>query len=163
MERTVAKPNRVFIHGLESSSQGTKGVFFKDKFPDMFVEDFFGTFEERMATMTNLLDGKNDLILVGSSLGGLMATLFASRAEKKIKKLILLAPALNFVPPKIRKLIKLSCPVIIYHGSQDTVVPPEPVYELAQSFFTNLTWHLVDDDHSLHKTFFSLDWEILLS
>ena len=28
---------RVFIHGLESSSRGTKGVFFRDRYPDMII------------------------------------------------------------------------------------------------------------------------------
>lgn len=162
MER-LAKPTRVFIHGLESSSQGTKSAFFKETYPDMIVEDFSGAFDERMAKLNTILAGKNDMILVGSSYGGLMASVFACRTEKKIRKLILLAPALNHMPPKTPRLIKLCFPVIIYHGSHDKVVPPGPVYELARTLFTNLTWYLVDDDHSLHKTFFSLDWENLLS
>ena len=161
--RELVKPSRIFIHGLESSSQGTKGAFFKKMYPDMIVEDFFGNFDERMAKLDIILAGKNDIILVGSSYGGLMASVFACRTKKKIKKLILLAPALNHMPPQKRRLIKLGSPVIIYHGSKDEVVPPGPVYELARALFTNLAWHLVDDDHFLHETFFHLDWKNLLS
>jgi predicted alpha/beta hydrolase family esterase len=162
MEKHV-KPTRIFIHGLESSGQGTKGAFFKGMYPDMIVEDFFGTFDERMAKLNTILAGKNDMIIVGSSYGGLMASVFACRTKKKIRKLILLAPALNHMSSKKCRLVKLCFPVIIYHGSQDKVVPPGPVYEFARTLFTNLTWHLVDDDHFLHKTFLGLDWENLLS
>jgi hypothetical protein len=62
------QPTRVFIHGLESSSQGTKGVFFRARYPDMIIEDFFGLFPQRMEKLEGLLAGKKDLILVGSRL-----------------------------------------------------------------------------------------------
>ena len=31
---------RVFIHGLESTSQGTKGVYFRERYPDMIINDY---------------------------------------------------------------------------------------------------------------------------
>lgn len=129
----------------------------------MIVEDFRGSFEERMAKLNALLKDRSDLILVGSSYGGLMAYAFACRTRKKIKKLILLAPALNHMPSEARGWIKLDFPVTIYHGSRDSVVPPGPVYEIARKTFTDLTYHLVDDDHSLHQTFFTIAWDELLS
>ena len=61
---------RVFIHGLESSSQGTKGSFFTRRYAGMIVEDFPGTLGERMAKLERLLENMSDLILVGSSYGG---------------------------------------------------------------------------------------------
>lgn len=129
----------------------------------MIVEDFTGNFEERMAKLNVLLKNKDDLILVGSSYGGLMASVFACRTRKKIKKLVLLAPALNHMPSEARGRIKLDFPVTIYHGDRDNVVPPGPVYEIAQKMFTDLTYHLVDDDHSLHQTFYTIAWDELLS
>lgn len=156
-------PTRVFIHGLDSSAQGTKGRFFQERYPDMIVEDFFGTFAERMAKLSDLLVGRDDLILVGSSYGGLMACVFSCREPERVRKLILLAPALNLMPPKIYLGVKLDFPVIIYHGNQDEVVPPGPVHDLARKIFTNLSYHLAPDDHSLHSTFARLNWEGLLS
>ena len=160
-------PSRVFIHGLESSGQGVKGTFFKEKYPDMIVRDFTGNFEERMDRLNILLKDKDDLILVGSSYGGLMASVFAcrtrNRTRKKIKRLVLLAPALNHMPSEAGGQIKLDFPVTIYHGDRDNVVPPGPVYEIARKMFTDLTYHLVDDDHSLHQTFFTIPWDELLS
>jgi pimeloyl-ACP methyl ester carboxylesterase len=154
---------RAFIHGLESSAQGTKGLFFKERFPDMIVEDFNGGFEERMNKLNNILAGKSNLILVGSSYGGMMACVFSRRMPEKIKRLILLAPALNYLPPEICRGKKIDFPVTIYHGNLDDVVPPRPVHKIARILFPNLTYHLVDDDHSLHSTFAELDWDHLLS
>jgi pimeloyl-ACP methyl ester carboxylesterase len=154
---------RVFIHGLESSSQGAKGAFFRSKYPDMIIDDFIGTFQERMEKLNKLLINKSDLIIVGSSYGGLMATVYAFNNHEKIKKLILLAPALNIEEFKISYgNKKLHVPVVIYHGRNDDVVPPLSVQEIAQTIFPQLHHYLVDDDHSLHRSFSLMDWDILL-
>lgn len=161
-EGTYMKSTRVFIHGLESSSMGTKGVFFRDKYPDMIIEDFVGTFKERMEKLNKLLSGKAPLILVGSSYGGLMATAYAFNNERSIKKLILLAPALDiyeFEPYLGRQLL---VPAVIYHGRDDDVVSPPSVRDIARKLFRNLDYHLVDDDHSLHTTFSLMNWDDLL-
>jgi pimeloyl-ACP methyl ester carboxylesterase len=158
-----AGPTLVFIHGLDSSSRGTKGAFFQARYPRMIVEDFEGPFEERMAKLEILLADKDGLTLIGSSLGGLMAVVFSFRHVEKIAKLILLAPALNHLPPEMCRDLKLDFPVVIYHGNHDEVVPPGPVHDIARQIFTNLTYHLVEDDHSLHEIFFSLAWDDLLS
>ena len=158
-----AKTTTVFIHGLDSSSMGTKGAFFQARYPRMIVEDFEGPFEERMAKLETLLTDKDGLTLIGSSLGGLMAAVFSFRHVEKIAKLILLAPALNHLPPEMCRNLKLNFPVVIYHGNRDETVPPGPVHDIARQIFTNLTYHLVEDDHSLHQIFFSLAWDDLLS
>ena len=85
----------VFIHGLESTAQGAKGQFFSQNFPQMIIEDYIGDFATRMRKLDSLLAGKNNLIIVGSSYGGLMAVQYAMENENRVKKLILLAPALN--------------------------------------------------------------------
>lgn len=156
-------PFRVFIHGLESSSQGTKGIYFREKFPDMLIQDFTGLLEERMAKLRVILTGKKDLLLVGSSFGGLMAAIYACENEGNVKRLILLAPALDL--PYFRPFTetKLVIPVWLYHGKKDDVVPPAPVERIARKVFANLSYHLVEDDHSLHETFPLMKWDELLS
>ena len=156
------KPMRVFIHGLESSSMGTKGVFFRDKYPDMIIADFVGTFKDRMEKLNNILSGKAPLILVGSSYGGLMTAVYAFNNEKRIKKLILLAPALDIYEFKPYLSRTLLLPVVIYHGRDDDVVSPSSVQDIARTAFANLEYHLVDDDHSLHRTFSLMNWDDLL-
>jgi pimeloyl-ACP methyl ester carboxylesterase len=157
------KPVRVFIHGLESSSRGTKGVYFREKFPDMLIEDYTGLLEKRMAKLRGLLAGRKDLILVGSSFGGLMAAIYACEHEQSVRRLILLAPALDLGYFKPCSEKRLEIPVWLYHGKEDDVVPPGPVEKIARKVFRNLSYHLVDDDHSLHRTFPDMEWDRLLS
>jgi alpha-beta hydrolase superfamily lysophospholipase len=153
----------VFIHGLESTAQGAKGQFFSQHFPQMIIEDYVGDFATRMNKLNRLLAGGNNLIIVGSSYGGLMAVQYAMGNESRMKKLILLAPALNL--PEFRndsnKILKI--PVIIYHGKNDDVVDSQIVKKIALKCFSNLEHHLVNDDHSLHKKFPALDWKNLLT
>jgi predicted esterase len=156
------RPTRVFIHGLESSSQGTKGVFFRARYPDMIMEDFSGLFHQRMEQLEKLLTGKNDLILVGSSYGGLMAAVYACLHEERVRKLVLLAPALHLDTYKPYRSIKLNLPIDIFHGLRDEVVPLAAVQIVAKQFFVNHTFTVLEDDHSLHNTFATLDWDSLL-
>jgi pimeloyl-ACP methyl ester carboxylesterase len=153
---------RVFIHGLESSGQGTKGAFFRQRYPDMIIEDFEGLFPQRMERLNGLLAGKDNLILVGSSYGGLMAAAYACIHEDSVKKLVLLAPALHLdsYAPYLQKALHM--PIVIYHGLHDDVVPLEAVRAIAGQLYTNHTFNVVEDDHSLHETFATYDWDALL-
>jgi pimeloyl-ACP methyl ester carboxylesterase len=153
---------RVFVHGLESSGRGTKGVFFRERYPDMIIEDFRGTLEQRMGKMIGLLSEAGDLIIVGSSFGGLMAAIFACKYPKVVNKLILLAPALSISEFAPFLQCRIGIPVFIYHGKRDDVVPLGPVREIAEKVFVNLTFMMVDDDHVLSKTFRDMDWDALL-
>jgi len=152
----------VFIHGLESTAQGTKGQFFRLFSPEMIIEDYTGDFETRMVKLRGLLADIADLMLIGSSYGGLMAAQYSIENEDRVKKIILLAPALHlpeFSPPLHKKL---QIPIIIYHGTGDDVVDPYKVKKIAQKYFSNLEHHFVDDDHPLRKTFPLINWKELL-
>lgn len=157
------EPTRAFMHGLESTSQGTKGVYFRERYPDMIIEDFFGPFPRRMEKMEGLLAGKSDLILVGSSYGGLMAAVFTCLHEERVKKLVLLAPALHLEPytPFLNKTLHL--PIEIFHGLQDDVVPLAAIRAIAERLFVNHRFHAMEDDHPLHDTFPTLPWDTLLA
>jgi pimeloyl-ACP methyl ester carboxylesterase len=155
-------PILVFIHGLESTGRGTKGVFFRERYPDMIIEDFTGAFPERMEKLEALLAGKTDLILVGSSYGGLMAATYACLHEERVKKLILLAPALHLEEYDPCRNRKLHMPIVIFHGLKDDVVPLADVKALAEGLFVNHTFNIVEDDHPLHRTFAALEWDSLL-
>jgi len=75
----------VFIHGLESSGKGTKGTFFRTYRPHMLIDDYEGTLEERMEKLERNLAPYQDLILVGSSYGGLMASIYACQHPEAVK------------------------------------------------------------------------------
>jgi len=157
------KNTLVFIHGLESTAQGAKGQYFSKHFPGMIIEDYTGDFAERMKKLNGVLAGKNNLIIVGSSYGGLMAVQYAIENESRIKKLILLAPALNLPEFDFDYSRTLQIPVVLYHGTGDDVVDPSAVKDIAAKCFSDLEHHLVKDDHPLHETFPVLDWEKLLT
>ena len=154
---------RIFIHGLESSNQGTKSVFFREKYPDMVIPYFTGPLDERLRSLRSVLFRKTGVILVGSSFGGLMATIFAMENEERVERMILLAPAINLVEFADYGSKFISVPVWIYHGRSDEVIPLNDVEKVARSVFHDLSFHVVEDDHYLHKTFKTIDWDRLLS
>ena len=153
----------LFIHGLESSNQGTKSVFFRERIPNMIIPNFPGDFDERMVKLRSIMEGKENIRIVGSSFGGLMATVFAMEAAGAVERLILLAPAIHRLDElKNVETASIDIPTWIYHGTHDEVIPIRKVQEISEKLFTNLFFHAVDDDHFLHKTFKTLDWRLLL-
>ena len=153
---------RIFIHGLEGSSRGVKARYFQQHFPEMLTPDFTGGLPARMAQLHEILGGCRNLFMVGSSFGGLMATLFALENEPLIDRMILLAPALNFAECVPCRGKKINLPVWLYIGREDTVTPLTQVEPLALDLFSRLHFHAVDDDHLLSQTFGAIDWLTLL-
>ena len=151
-----------FLHGLDSSGQGTKGRFFAEHFPHVHCPNFVGTLEDRLTSLTNLCEKEHRLILIGSSFGGLMATSYAVTHPEKISRIVLLAPALNFagyhVPAR-----QLSTPCLLVIGRNDTVTPADLVIPQAKATFADLEICIEDDDHMLHKSFMNFGWSDILS
>lgn len=153
---------RIFLHGLESSSKGAKASFLRHLFPDMLTPDFRGSLSERMASLHAILAGHQNIMLVGSSFGGLMATLYAMADETSVSHLVLLAPALNFPEFLLYKLKRITVPVRMIIGCDDTVTPAREVLPLARKIFADLNYQEVADDHLLGATFRKLDWPTIL-
>jgi len=150
-----------FLHGLDSSGKGTKGRFFAKNFPHVLCPDFEGTLANRLQQLKTLCTNQQQLILVGSSFGGLMATCYATSHPEQVTRLILMAPALNFEgyqPPA--ELLQIATTLII--GKHDTVTPADLVTPLAEATFANLEIRIEDDDHMLHGSFAALNWRYLL-
>lgn len=100
--------NAFYLHGFASSPQSSKAAFFRERFaghgitlacPDFNEPDF------TTLTITRMLDqlekeigtaGSAPVVLLGSSLGGVVAVLTAARLGVRIDRLILFAPALAF-------------------------------------------------------------------
>lgn len=150
-----------FLHGLDSSNRGTKGKYFTAHFPEMYSYNYSGSLTERNNLLKGQIVNQNNLTLIGSSFGGLMAACTAIDQPEKIRRLILLAPALNFeefAAPREQ----CAVPTTIIIGRDDTVCPPDTVIPIAEATFNNLNIQLVDDDHMLHETFFAQDWSQLI-
>ena len=160
----MVKTPTIFIHGQESSSKGGKAVFFKKHFPHMIIPDFVGNIQGRMEKLDHLLARKKGITMIGSSLGGLMAALFTFENHERVKKLILLAPAINLAEftPFLSKRLSPSLPVFVFHGKNDEVIPLDSIQKIAEKVFTNLSFSIVDDDHRLSKAFLSIEWDNLL-
>ena len=152
----------LFLHGLESSSKGTKARWFRQHFSTVVTPDFTGSLGTRMKKLNVILAGKEELLLIGSSFGGLMTTIHAQENENRVKKVILLAPAFNFPQFSWYLERKTSVPAQLYIGRQDIICPADSVIPVAQNIFTDLSVHVSDDDHLLRDTFTAIDWAELI-
>ncbi len=162
----------IFVHGLESSGKGFKGVYLKKLIPEILTPDFIefdqkksinDLLEKRMAQLKSILRKRDLWILIGSSFGGLMGALYTLQNPKKVKKLILLAPYLAPSVLDLEKYNPVNVPVIAYHGKNDDIVPLKKSREQAYKLFTNIEYNSTNDDHSLQKTVKKLDWIYLIS
>ena len=164
--------NIIFIHGLESSGEGFKANFLRKLFPKIIAPTFIpyssnilldDLLKERMEQLQGFLRDKSDWIIIGSSFGGLMATLYALKNPIQIKFLVLLAPFLT-VPRYYDSIsIPINIPVFAIHGINDSVVLARKARTHAKNIFTDLEYILVDDDHSLHQTVVKLNWDKLIN
>lgn len=163
--------NIIFIHGLESSGDGFKGQYLRKIFPECLTPNFKPyspkipikvLLSERMQQLLQILKGKMHYIIIGSSFGGLMATLYTLKNPSKVLKLILLAPYLSYQGLIPKNSAPIKVPVTIFHGKLDNIVQLNRSKACAEKLFTNLLYNIVDDDHSLQKTVKTLDWEKLI-
>jgi len=156
--------NMIFLHGLESSSLTYKASVMRKSYPEIIVPDFKGPLDERMGALYPILEDKKGWTIIGSSFGGLMGAIFTCDFPDQVQKQVLLAPALML--PEFESYLDhqpVSVPTIIIHGTQDDVVPLEPVRKIAEKIFPNLTYHLVDDNHRLRQATDTLDWKEILA
>jgi uncharacterized protein len=95
----------VYLHGFASSPLSSKAQFFLRKFAACGVPMEIprldeGRFEDlTISGQLRVIEravGDQPAILIGSSLGGYLAALYASRSPSQIEKLVLLAPAFQF-------------------------------------------------------------------
>jgi dienelactone hydrolase len=152
----------LFIHGSDSNGQTYKAQVLRKTFPELISPDFTGPLAVRLSQMEAILKDQDGWTLIGSSLGGLMAALFATQHPGQVRKLVLMAPALN-LPEFSRHLPKpVDVSTLLIIGKKDDVIPVESVRRLTKQVFPKLTYLSVDDDHRLHYTADRLDWKDLL-
>ena len=136
---TMTDFTRVFIHGLRQQQPRNQGNLLPREIPgDAHGRTSPAPLRREWRSSNRALPGRTDLILVGSSYGGLMAALFACKNEARVRRLILLAPALGHADFSPYYAKPLELPVTLYHGRQDIVVPPDrPVGSRSGSFGTS--------------------------
>ncbi len=152
----------IFLHGLEGSGSGHKGCYFAQRYPEMLRPDFSGDLSSRLAQLATVVAAAQNLVLVGSSYGGLLATVFAQRNPSRVRRLVLLAPALNFPEFAAAGGEQVAVATHLFIGRDDTVTPVAEVVPVARWIFTDLSLEVVADDHLLRQVFPSLAWPSLL-
>jgi pimeloyl-ACP methyl ester carboxylesterase len=95
----------IYLHGFASGPSSQKARFFRDRFAELGmgldVPDLAeGKFEQltlsgQLAVMERTAQG-DPVSLIGSSMGGYLAALYAAR-HPEVEKLVLLAPAFSFL------------------------------------------------------------------
>lgn len=142
----------VFSHGQESGPWGTKITKMAEQVRSLGLVaesiDYRGI-EDPTARVDRLLreaEAIDDrLILVGSSMGGHVATAAAGRLDAA--GLFVLAPA--YYMPGFEALTPEppSLPICIVHGWRDDIVPVDNSIRFARNCLAEL--HVVDGDHRL--------------
>jgi pimeloyl-ACP methyl ester carboxylesterase len=148
----MTMPAVCFSHGRDSGPWGTKIQAMADAVRSLGCRaesvDYRGIADptERVDKLiAECQDLTESLVLVGSSMGGHVAT--AAAAPLKAIGLFVLAPAYyideyeHLTPPAP------GIPISIVHGWRDDVVPPENSIRFAAE--CRATLHLVDGDHRL--------------
>jgi len=164
--------NIIFIHGLESSGKGFKGLYLKKKFPEILTPDFVEydpnrTLEDllnsRMVQLNAILSKRKLWVIIGSSFGGLMGVIYALKNPEKVKRLILLAPYLDTKLLNWDSASPIDMPVIVFHGRNDEIAKFKPSRERAYILFTKLEFNATENDHNLNPIVEKLNWRALIS
>lgn len=147
----------VFVHGLEGSPQGRKAQVLRG------LGLPFSCLDLRGVPLQGRLDRVEDqtrcagILLVGSSYGGLVASLLAARFPERFTGLVLCAPALglrespNLEPEEL--VAPSGLPTVIIHGLRDDVTPIGYSRAYRERSGAHVVLHEVDDVHSLrHST-----------
>lgn len=140
----------IYLHGFASSAQSTKATYFAARLrergidlltPDFNEPDFTTLTITRMIDQVgSLMDGRGaPVTLIGSSLGGFVSVQAALKHPDRVRRLILLAPALDLTsgPPGDRSLSewKRTNRLDVFHYAYGRVMPLEyGLYADAQSY-----------------------------
>ncbi len=148
----MTMPAVYFSHGQESGPWGTKIQAMAEAVRDLGCRaesvDYQGIADptERVHKLiAECQDVKESLVLVGSSMGGHVAT--AAAAPLNAIGLFVLAPAYYIAEYEHLTPSPPDIPISIVHGWHDDVVPAENSIRFAAK--CQATLHLVDGDHRL--------------
>lgn len=137
-----------FFHGLESGPHGSKYHALHDAFGAVTSPDFQGMdIHARLAHATRATEGLTDLVVVGSSFGGLLACLLFNAHPERVRGLVLMAPALHLDAASAIERMPSTGHAHIIHGIDDDVVPLEAVVRRCARHGHPVT--VVEDDHRL--------------
>ena len=160
-----------YIHGYQSTPDGDKGTLFSEKlnakaikYRDCKPEDLI--IDDCLKRISEVIKNDEDVVLIGSSLGGFLAASTALH-HSNIKKLILLNPAIippstnldehqsvpkNILGDMIDKRLfenRLDSDITILRGTEDDVVPDDWIIKFAA--VQEATVKFLHDDHRFSR------------
>jgi pimeloyl-ACP methyl ester carboxylesterase len=151
-----------FFHGLDSSPLGTKSRLLKKHYPECKIPVLPPDIHTRLALVEQEI--KQPILVVGSSLGGLTALMFAERHPELTAAMLLMAPAVGcreeslFTEEQKKVLesvyIPAKTPTIIIAGVKDEVIPLASIRAMVarSPHPQKIQLNEVDDDHNLHNS-----------
>ena len=146
----------VWAHGLWGSPNGSKITAIRESGVKVIAPDFN---EMELVNRVQLLEKTieiGDLVLAGSSWGGLACALTAQKKPDKLKGLLLLAPALHYPEPPNDNPHNLiapdNIPVTIIHSKTDDIVPISASEDYAKRSGNSVNLIVVEDSHVLENS-----------
>ena len=146
----------IWAHGLWGSPNGSKVTAIRESGIEVNSPDFNNMELDERVDILNELVSKEEVVLAGSSYGGLACALVAQQQPKQIKGMLLLAPALhlpeapNNVPENL--IAPENIPVIIIHSTTDDIVPISASKDYLERSKENVKLIEVDDNHILENS-----------
>ena len=146
----------VWAHGLWGSPNGSKVTAIRESGIEVISPDF-NEMEliDRVELLKETLEIGN-VVLAGSSWGGLACALTAIQIPEKLKGLLLLAPALHYPESPNDEPEKLiapdSVPVTIIHSTTDDIVPISASKNYIERSGNNVQLIEVEDNHVLENS-----------
>ena len=139
--------NVVYLHGFGSSPQSTKARYFQARFaehgiameaPDLAAGDFEHlTISGQLAVVKAACRGRN-VTLMGSSMGGYLAALYAVRHPGEVERVVLLAPAFRLA----RRWAEVFGPERFGEWERTGEMP---VFHYGEGRVKNLGFRLIED------------------
>jgi len=145
----------VWAHGLWGSPNGSKVTAIRESGIEVISPDFN---EMELIDRVELLEKTieiGDVVLAGSSWGGLACALTAQKKPEKLKGLLLLAPALHYPETpndNPDNLIAPDIPVTIIHSKTDDIVPISASKDYVKRSGNNVNLIEVEDSHVLENS-----------
>lgn len=151
----------VYFHGLKGSPLGLKAQVIKEHYPEVQIPALPESVTQRSEIIGNLI--REPAFLIGSSLGGLSALLFAMQLPHLVKAMFLMAPAVGLYDKSLiseadqallnQLYIPKEIKTTILVANQDLVIPKESVKELiVKSDSAIVDYHETDDEHGLNHS-----------
>ena len=146
----------IWAHGLWGSPNGSKITAIRDSGIEVISHDFNDMeLIDRVELLEKTMEVGN-VVLAGSSWGGLACALAAQRKSDKLKGLLLLAPALHYPEPPNNNPEDLvapkEVPVTIIHSIEDDIVPISASKDYIKRSGTNIKLIEVNDNHVLENS-----------